>query len=128
MNPEPDPEQLADQKSLGLAPPAAEPAFAPRTASLIENTILAKDEQDTYEQSKHQQILGFRKWLVPSIFGLTLSWLCFVAASIAIEQRRHHLSDAVLIAMLGAATANVLGLLVIVLKSLFPAELERGDE
>jgi len=128
MTPEPDPEQLADTKSLGLATPAAQPAFAPRTASLIENTILAKDEQDTYEQSKHKQILGFRRWLVPAVFGLTLAWLIFVGYAIQREQGRHNLSDAVIIAMLGTATATVLGLLVIVLKSLFPIELEREGE
>jgi hypothetical protein len=33
----------------------------------------------------------------------------------------------VLIALLGTATANVLGLLVIVLKSIFPLDIDRGE-
>jgi hypothetical protein len=128
MSSEPDPEQFADESSPRLVAPAQGAEFGPRAASLLENTILARDEQDTYEQSKHKQILGFRRWLVPAIYALVVAWLAFVAASIAVEQRRHPLSDAVLIAMLGAATANVLGLLVIVLKSLFPIEVDRYGE
>jgi hypothetical protein len=127
MNSEPDPAKFTDQTSPGFVAPAAEGAFAVRAATVVESATLATDEQDTYEQSRHRQILGFRKWLVPAIYALTVAWLSFVAASISIEQHRHRLSDAVLIAMLGAATANVLGLLVIVLKSLFPIENDRYD-
>jgi hypothetical protein len=125
----PDPETIIDAE-LSVPPGAA---FAPHAAGLaspafLGDLALAKDEQDTYEQSKHKQILAFRRWLVPGVFALTIGWLAFVCASIAIEQHRHPLSDAVLIAMLGAATANVLGLLVIVLKSLFPIEADRYEQ
>ncbi len=130
---EPDPEQIADPSAIA-SPAAAVLASAsaapPRAAVELAqtSTILAASELDTYEESKHRQILGFRRWLVPGVFALTLAWLIFVAAIVRIEERRHPLSDAVLIALLGTATANVLGLLVIVLKSLFPVELDRDNE
>jgi hypothetical protein len=47
-----------------------------------------------------------------------------------LREEIHHgrLSDTVLIALLGTATANVLGLLIIVLKSIFPLDVDRGGD
>ena len=90
--------------------------------------MLATEEKDQYDEERKAQFLAFRRWLVPSLFALTVAWLVFVGYIILREEIQHgHLSDAVLIALLGTATANVLGLLVIVLKSVFPLDIDRDD-
>jgi hypothetical protein len=117
--PGPDPETISDISAS---------AFAPRVASVALSGELATAEIDEFEDARKAQFLAFRRWLVPSLFALTVGWLIFVGCIILREELQHgRLSDAVLIALLGTATANVLGLLVIVLKSIFPLDLERGD-
>ena len=117
--PGPDPETISDISAS---------AFAPRVASVALSGELATAEIDQFDDARKAQFLAFRRWLVPSLFALTVGWLIFVGCIILREELQHgRLSDAVLIALLGTATANVLGLLVIVLKSIFPLDLERGD-
>ncbi len=124
MTPEPDPETLVDIRTIAAA---AAPRFA--EPSTVNSAIVASSEQSQYDDAKKKQILGFRRWLVPGLFTLTCIWLVFVATVLVREEHRQQkLSDAVLIALLGTATANVLGLLVIVLKSLFPVEFEHAGE
>ncbi len=119
-NSAPDPESIADTSVSAVAPRAAlRAAQASEAAALV--------ERDEYDDERKAQFLAFRRWLVPSLFALTVVWLCFVGCIVLREELRHnHLSDAVLIALLGTATANVLGLLVIVLKSIFPLDVDRG--
>jgi hypothetical protein len=116
----PDPEMLTDTSASAMAPRAiagAAPGFA---------TAIA--ERDQYDDARKAQFLAFRRWLVPSLFALTVAWLVFVGYIVLREEIEHgRLSDAVLIALLGTATANVLGLLVIVLKSIFPLDVDHGD-
>ena len=117
--PLPDPESFADTSAA---------AIAPRVAGIARSTALATEENDQYDEERKAQFLAFRRWLVPSLFALTVAWLVFVGCIVLREEMVHNrLSDAVLIALLGTATANVLGLLVIVLKSIFPLDVERGD-
>ena len=117
--PGPDPETISDISAS---------AFAPRVASVALSGELATAEIDEFEDARKAQFLAFRRWLVPSLFALTVGWLIFVGCIILREELQHgRLSDAVLIALLGTATANVLGLLVIVLKSIFPLDVDRGD-
>lgn len=117
---QPDPETLTDSSATAIAPRAAA-GVAPGLATAIA-------ERDQYDDARKAQFLSFRRWLVPSLFALTVAWLVFVGYIILREEIQHgRLSDAVLIALLGTATANVLGLLVIVLKSIFPLDIERGD-
>lgn len=116
----PDPETLTDSSATAIAPRAAA-TVAPGLATAIA-------ERDQYDDARKAQFLSFRRWLVPSLFALTVAWLVFVGYIILREEIQHgRLSDAVLIALLGTATANVLGLLVIVLKSIFPLDIDRGD-
>ena len=117
--PGPDPETISDISAS---------AFAPRVASVALSGELATAEIDQFDDARKAQFLAFRRWLVPSLFALTVGWLIFVGCIILREELQHgRLSDAVLIALLGTATANVLGLLVIVLKSIFPLDVDRGD-
>ena len=115
----PDPETVTDTSAS---------AIAPRTAASLVSSGLAIAERDQFDDARKAQFLEFRRWLVPSLFALTVVWLVFVGCIVLREELQHgKLSDAVLIALLGTATANVLGLLIIVLKSIFPLGVDRGD-
>jgi hypothetical protein len=115
----PDPETITDSSAS---------AVAPRTANALAASGLAIAERDQYDDARKAQFLEFRRWLVPSLFALTVVWLVFVGCLILHEELQHgRLSDPVLIALLGTATANVLGLLIIVLKSIFPLDIDRGE-
>jgi hypothetical protein len=116
----PDPESIIDTTTS---------VIAARTSGIVVPGVAAAiAERDQYEDARKAQFLEFRRWLVPSLFALTVAWLVFVGCIILREELQHgRLSDAVLIALLGTATANVLGLLVIVLKSIFPLDVDRGD-
>ena len=117
---QPDPETLTDTSASAMAPRAA--------ASIAPGLATAIAERDQYDDARKAQFLSFRQWLVPSLFALTVVWLVFVGCIVLREEVLHgKLSDAVVIALLGTATANVLGLLVIVLKSIFPLDIDRGD-
>ncbi len=112
----PDPQTITDSTLTSFAPRAAVATADPAALA----------ERDQYDDERKAQFLGFRRWLVPSLFVLTVGWLVFVGAIILREElHQRRLSDAVLIALLGTATANVLGLLVIVLKSIFPVQFDR---
>jgi hypothetical protein len=115
----PDPETVTDTSAS---------AIAPRTIANLTSSGLAIAERDQYDDARKAQFLEFRRWLVPSLFALTVVWLVFVGCIVLREELQHgKLSDAVLIALLGTATANVLGLLIIVLKSIFPLDIDRGE-
>ncbi|HEX6773819.1 MAG TPA: hypothetical protein VF126_17420 [Acidobacteriaceae bacterium] len=117
---EPDPETLTDSSAAAIAPRVA--------AEITPGLATAIAERDQYDDARKAQFLSFRQWLVPSLFALTVVWLVFVGCIVLREEVLHgKLSDAVVIALLGTATANVLGLLVIVLKSIFPLDVDRGD-
>lgn len=117
----PDPETLTDTSTSAVTPRGVAAGIAPGLATAIA-------ERDQYDDARKAQFLSFRRWLVPSLFALTVAWLIFVGYIVLREELQHsRLSDAVLIALLGTATANVLGLLVIVLKSIFPLDVDRGD-
>jgi hypothetical protein len=119
--PAPDPETITDTSASAMAPRAAVGVVTSGLATAIA-------ERDQYDDARKAQFLSFRRWLVPSLFALTVAWLVFVGCIVLREELRHgRLSDTVLIALLGTATANVLGLLVIVLKSIFPLDIDRGE-
>ena len=118
----PDPETITDTSASAIAPRAAMDMVPSGLAAAIA-------ERDQFEDARKAQFLEFRRWLVPSLFALTVVWLVFVGCIVLREELQHgKLSDAVLIALLGTATANVLGLLIIVLKSIFPLDADRDDE
>jgi hypothetical protein len=118
--PAPDPETVTDSSAS---------AIAQRTVASLASSGLAIAERDQYDDARKAQFLEFRRWLVPSLFALTVVWLVFVGCIVLREALQHgKLSDAVLIALLGTATANVLGLLIIVLKSIFPLDIDRGQD
>jgi hypothetical protein len=116
----PDPETITDTSAAAVAPRAS--------TGISSGLATAIAERDQYDDARKAQFLEFRQWLVPSLFALTVVWLIFVGCIVLREEIVHsHLSDAVLIALLGTATANVLGLLIIVLKSIFPLDIDRGE-
>ncbi len=115
----PDPETITDTSAS---------VIASRTDNALASSGLAIAERDQYDDARKAQFLEFRRWLVPSLFAVTVVWLVFVGCIVLHEELQHgRLSDAVLIALLGTATANVLGLLIIVLKSIFPLDIDRGE-
>jgi hypothetical protein len=119
--PAPDPETITDISAAAMAPRAAVGVVTSGLAAAIA-------ERDQFDDARKAQFLSFRRWLVPSLFALTVAWLVFVGCIVLREELHHgRLSDTVLIALLGTATANVLGLLVIVLKSIFPLDIDRGE-
>jgi hypothetical protein len=118
----PDPETITDTSASAIAPRAA-------AAAVSSSLAAALAEREQFDDARKAQYLGFRRWLVPSLFALTVAWLVFVGYIVLREELEHgKLSDAVLIALLGTATANVLGLLIIVLKSIFPLDIDRGED
>lgn len=117
----PDPETITDTSATAIAPRAA-------TGNTPSSLATAIAERDQYDDARKAQFLGFRRWLVPSLFAVTVVWLVFVGCIVLHEELQHgRLSDSVIIALLGTATANVLGLLIIVLKSIFPLDIDRGE-
>jgi hypothetical protein len=119
--PAPDPETITDTSTAAMAPHAAVGVVTSGLAAAIA-------ERDQFDDARKAQFLSFRRWLVPSLFALTVAWLVFVGCIVLREELHHgRLSDTVLMALLGTATANVLGLLVIVLKSIFPLDIDRGE-
>jgi hypothetical protein len=117
----PDPETITDTSASAIAPRVAAAAVSSGLAAAIA-------ERDQYDDARKAQFLSFRRWLVPSLFALTVAWLVFVGYIVLREEIHHgRLSDTVLVALLGTATANVLGLLIIVLKSIFPLDIDRGE-
>ncbi len=92
---------------------------------MLENTTrtLANEDQkqDTQERKKYAQ----------RIFGMLSGWLVIVLAAIVISGSQlleFHLSDAVLLALIGATTANVAGFFFAVVKYLFPEKNNAGKE
>jgi hypothetical protein len=119
--PAPDPETITDTSTSAMAPRAIAGVVPSGLAAAIA-------ERDQFDDARKAQFLSFRRWLVPSLFALTVAWLVFVGYIVLREEFHHgRLSDTVLIALLGTATANVLGLLIIVLKSIFPLDVDRGE-
>jgi hypothetical protein len=117
----PDPETITDTSAAAIAPRAS-------TGMPSAGLATAIAERDQYDDARKAQFLEFRRWLVPSLFALTVVWLIFVGCIVLREELVHgRLSDAVIIALLGTATANVLGLLIIVLKSIFPLDIDHGE-
>jgi hypothetical protein len=126
--PAPPPTQQPTRPDPATITDTSASAIAPRVAAEIPGVATAIAERDQYDDARKAQFLGFRRWLVPSLFSVTIAWLIFVGCIVLREEIQHsHLSDAVLIALLGTATANVLGLLVIVLKSIFPLDVDRVE-
>lgn len=83
------------------------------------------DSDDVDEQIKkryaerYKQDTIERKWLSQWAASVVSFWLILVMVVLFKNSRYFHLSDSVLITLLGTTTLNVLTLTVIVLKSLF---------
>jgi uncharacterized membrane protein len=86
----------------------------------IRATPDAKSKEEWSENRK--QNIGLRRFFARTIFGLVVLWLVLVYVMLFFQGfsfHGFHLSDSVLIAAIGSTTANVIALLVIVLKYLF---------
>lgn len=93
-----------------------------------------KQEEQSYENKKHtediadrQQNRIERKKYAKSVYRLIIGWLIGIFVLILLAgtgttfgSAFFHLSDTVLLAMIGGTTVNVLGLFVIVMRHLFP--------
>jgi hypothetical protein len=89
----------------------------------------SKKEQDEYDkEAKHLQNIGLgqdiraRKKYAFRIFALVASWITAILAILLVQgfgYKGFHLSDNVLLAAIGSTTANIIGVLLIVIKYLF---------
>lgn len=90
------------------------------------------------EQLQKARLRSFEQWIElkekfsKQIFYLTIGWLIVVLAIVVFkgyELFGFDLSDNVIMTLIGSTTANILGLLVIILKYVFsPHKLDRFDE
>ena len=99
--------------------------------NLIENQSTNISEIDRDKSSiEEQEAIRFnedtkhRGKLVGWVMDVSHLWLFFVAFSISLDASplNFNISDSVIIALLGTATVNVLGLPYVVLKGLFPGK------
>ncbi len=81
-----------------------------------------QDKHDL-EMAEREYLLELRERIAPWIVAITACYLFFVAAVVAFAGFgfwNFFLDDSVLIALLTSTTVTVLGLIIIILKSLFP--------
>ena len=107
----------------------ADPAIPDETAS-SEITELEVDHEKDRRQILNEglkQDLELRKSFAWDIFYLIIGWLLLVFAvlflqgfSVAICTHTFRLSDAIILALIGGTTINVLGIFIIVVRYLFP--------
>lgn len=99
----------------------------PDTSSASDDpTTLAADSlSEAYRKAEDwKQLFQLRWWFGVSVLGLTALWLIWLAWTIlahGFSWWDFTLSDAVLIALIGSSTANVIGAYLIVVRFLFPA-------
>ncbi len=113
----PDLERLSEAE-LGVP---SQPAFDSYEAE--RRSIENAKEQEYVDNAKQDRKL--RDLYSHRLFWLVASWLGVVAIVLLLNGFHvvpFHLSDNVLTALLGTATASVIGLLVIVAKYLFPGQ------
>jgi hypothetical protein len=69
-----------------------------------------------------RQLLGHRRWYALGIFLLVIIWLVGIFLLLVWQGfcwRNFHLSDSVLLAAIGSTTANIIGVLLIIVKFIF---------
>ena len=93
--------------------------MAEKTREEVETDFIGLLTQSTY------QTIERRRDFAPKFFKLALGWIGFIIVILLLQGFRllgFQLSNSVVIAALGATTANVLGLLVIVARNVFPPD------
>jgi hypothetical protein len=101
---------------------------AEREADLYERDRERDENTIAYEkakwQLKHDKAMGrLRLWYSIGIFLIVTLWICIVAwcvLAVGYEEVAFTLSDTVLITLIGGMTANVIGMIIIILKFFFP--------
>jgi hypothetical protein len=69
-----------------------------------------------------RQLLGHRRWYALGIFFLVVIWLIGIFVLLVCEGfgwKKFHLDDSVLLAAIGSTTANIIGVLLIIVKFIF---------
>ncbi len=127
----PNPRERASLiKEKGLRQTADDPKTRPRAVGEENAYLKGKDLELETKRLKNEQLrqnIKERKRYAGAIFVVICLWLVVVTAIVALsgisrdeeEKRLLNLSDNVLIALVGTTTANVLGVLVIVVKYIF---------
>ena len=96
-------------------------------STIISNTDAVSDLSDMdrdsqsiiLQQERYASDTKHRLWLAWTIVIVIIVWLAIVVVILMLNNLLFHLSDPVLIALLGTSTATVLGLPAIVLKGFF---------
>lgn len=99
------------------------------------NDALAKSKEDILkskikklelENGRYESDTNLRDLFAKGYSVILIVWLCAVLYIITHNCTNHyHFSDSVLIALLVTSTANVIGMVLIVLKNLFPTNPEK---
>lgn len=71
------------------------------------------------QQDRYRKDTRHRLRLAWTVMGIIIVWLLFLMLVLVLNSRFFHLSDVVLVALLGTSTATVLGLPAIVLRGFF---------
>jgi hypothetical protein len=101
------------------------------------STVPAKPDKYTKDELSEEhnirnlllrQLLGHRRWYALGIFLLVILWLVGIFLLLVWQGftwRGFHLSDSVLLAAIGSTTANIIGVLLIIVKFIFSDATQR---
>jgi len=95
---------------------STEPSVSPKNWTFLDNL---ENESKSLENERYKNDTAYRKVFSTWAGTLVSVWLVCVLLILTSNTNKFKLSDSVLIALLGTATLNVLGLMVIVLNGLF---------
>lgn len=87
--------------------------------------LLIENNKLTLENQRYESDTNLRDLFAKGYSIILVLWLIAVLYILTKNNSNHyHFSDSVLIALLATSTANVIGMVVIVLKNLFPTQKE----
>lgn len=85
--------------------------------------LLIENNKLTLENQRYESDTNLRDLFAKGYSAILVLWLFAVLYILTNNNTNHyHFSDSVLIALLATSTANVIGMVVIVLKNLFPTK------
>jgi hypothetical protein len=114
-----------------------EPPIPDETAELEKNELDTDQKRETkrlqnlalqLQNTALEQDIALRKDFAWDIFYLIVGWLSLVFVVLGVQgfavtifRHTFHLSDSVVLALIGGTTVNVLGIFIIVVRYLFPS-------
>lgn len=107
--------------------PVEEVRESPVGNSLVDKEALAFERQKYDIESgmkvdEHQQKIGLRGIVAYWVLGLVSVWMAFLMVLIGCQAANcAHLTDAVILGLIGGTTVNIIGVCIWVVRSLFPS-------